>query len=256
VSVLDNITVVLVEPATAVNVGAVARVLKTTGIKQLALVNPGNWDTPQARWTAHASEDILDQCLLFDDLKSAVAGAHFVIGTTHRHGRFRKVTPDYRQVLTEVAARSQTHKVALVFGREKDGLWRNELTYCHQLITVPAAVTYPSFNLSHAVLLIVHELFLESSRISAALPAPNEVQHLPPAPIANAAEIESVHQQVVRAMSLIGFRSYNDNPANFSRVLMRFLTRVPLERRDAMVIHRICGQIRKFASRASEIRND
>ncbi len=245
---LDNITVVLVEPATPANVGAVARVLKNTGITRLALVNPAEWDTPEARWTAHASGEILDQCVLFEDLKSAVAGAHFVLGTTHRHGRFRKVTPDYRTVLSEVASLAQSHEVALVFGREKDGLWRRELTCCHQLITVPSAVSYPSYNLSHAVLLIVHQLFLASSALNDGTTNSSGPGEEPPAPLANAAEVESVHDQVVKAMRMIGFRPYNDDPSNFSRVLKRFLTRTPLERRDAMVIHRICGQIRKFAA--------
>ncbi len=223
--------------------------MKNTGITRLALVNPAQWDTPEARWTAHASGEILDQCVLYDDLKSAVAGAHFVLGTTHRHGRFRKVTPDYRTVLAEAAAIAQSHEVALVFGREKDGLWRRELTCCHQLVTVPSAVPYPSYNLSHAVLLIVHELFLASSLKHGTMDS-NLREELS-APLANAAEVESVHDQVVNAMRLIGFRPYNDDPSNFSRVLKRFLTRTPLERRDAMVIHRICGQIRKFAARST-----
>lgn len=243
---LDNITVVLVEPATPANVGAVARVLKNTGITRLALVNPTKWDTPEARSTAHASEEILDQCVLYDDLKSAVAGAHFVLGTTHRHGRFRKVTPDYRAVLCEVASLAQSNEVALVFGREKDGLWRRELTCCHQLVTVPSAVPYPSYNLSHAVLLVVHELFLASSQDGTVISNAHEGQS---APLASAAEVDFVHDRVLKAMRLIGFRPYNDDPSNFSRVLKRFLTRTPLERRDAMVIHRICGQIRKFAAR-------
>ena len=245
---LDNITVVLVEQATPANVGAVARVLKNTGITRLALVNPTAWNTPQARWTAHASEEILDQCVLYDDLKSAVAGAHFVLGTTHRHGRFRKVTPDYRAALSEVAALAQSNEVALVFGREKDGLWRRELTCCHQLVTVPSAVPYPSYNLSHAVLLVVHELFLASSQLQDGTAVSNAHEGQV-APLASAAEVDFVHDRVLEAMRLIGFRSYNDDPFNFSRVLKRFLTRTPLERRDAMVIHRICGQIRKFAAR-------
>lgn len=249
---LDNITVVLVEPATPANVGAVARVLKNTGISRLALVSAGSaWDTPEARWTAHASEDILDNCVRYDELESAVADAHLVVGTTHRQGRFRKVSLDYRAVLSDAARLAQSHKVAIVFGREKDGLWRRELTHCHRLVTVPSAVAYPSFNLSHAVLLVAHELFLgaklaeDGADAGAALSSPSS------APLANAREIAAVHDRIVRAMGLIGFRPFNDDPSNFNRVLRRFLTRAPLERRDAMVIHRICGQIRKFAARAA-----
>ena len=99
-------------------------------------------------------------------------------------------------------------------------------------------------------MLVVHELFLASSQLKDGT-AISTVQEGQSAPLANAAEVESVHDQVVKAMRLIGFRPYNDDPSNFSRVLKRFLTRTPLERRDAMVIHRICGQIRKFAARCA-----
>jgi tRNA C32,U32 (ribose-2'-O)-methylase TrmJ len=98
------------------------------------------------------------------------------------------------------------------------------------------------------VLLIVHQLFLASSALNDGTTNSSGPGEEPPAPLANAAEVESVHDQVVKAMRMIGFRPYNDDPSNFSRVLKRFLTRTPLERRDAMVIHRICGQIRKFAA--------
>ena len=253
-SALDNIKVVLVEPATPANVGAAARVLKNTGISRLALVSPASpWDTPETRWTAHASGDILDNCEQHEELTSALAEAHLVVGTTHRHGRFRKVSNDYRAVLSEAAALARSHEVAVVFGREKDGLWRRELTHCHRLVTVPSAVAYPSFNLSHAVLLVAHELFLATARVDDVVPGSDEAPGTSsPAPLANAREVEAVHEQILRAMGLIGFRPYNDDPSNFSRVLRRFLTRAPLERRDAMVLHRICGQIRKFAARAGD----
>ena len=38
--------------------------------------------------------------------------------------------------------------------------------------------------------------------------------------------------------------------SRFRRVVRRVLGRARLERRDANVIHRVCGQIRKFARRA------
>ena len=60
-------------------------------------------------------------------------------------------------------------------------------------------------------------------------------------------QTERVIGNVLDAMAAIGFKAYNDDPGTFARVLRRFLARTPLERRDAMVIHRICSQIRKFS---------
>lgn len=242
-SLLGNISVVLVEPGTPGNIGAVARVLKNTGIGHLSLVNPGNWDLPETRWMAHASGEILDNCTVFPDLGTAVRNANLVIGTTCRAGRLRELEDDYRSLLREACDCARSHRVALVFGRERDGLWSRELDQCHWLLRIPAAVPYPSFNLSHAVLLVAYELFH----------AVGNESHFPPEPgfrqsdLATAEQTERVIRNVLDAMATIGFKAYNDDPGSFARVLRRFLTRTPLERRDAMVIHRICSQIRKFS---------
>ncbi len=238
-SPLDNIKVVLVEPSTPGNIGAVARVLKNTGISRLALVNPaGGWNGSEARWLAHGSEEILDACELHPDLPSAVAEAQIVVGTTHRLGRFRQVDSAPRQAIAELAARAHHHRIALVFGREKDGLWRSELQHCHQLIRFPTAVSHPSLNLSHAVLLFTYELFWA---LRAARPAPRQ-------DLATAAQRERLHRHLLQALAAIRFRPYNDDPENFARVLRRFLNRSQLERLDALVIHKICSQIEKFAA--------
>lgn len=235
---LDNVRVVLVEPAAPGNIGSTARVLKNTGISRLVLVNPGNWDTPEARWMAHGSEDILDRAEIHPDLSSAVGDAQLVVGTTHRVGRLRQVNSSPREAIAEIAAMAHQHQIALVFGREKDGLWRSELQHCHQLIRFPTAVAHPSLNLSHAVLVLTYELF---SALRGVRPAPRR-------DLASAAERDRLHHHLSRVLSTIGFRPFNDDPANFSRVLHRFLNRSQIERLDAVVLHKICSQIEKFAA--------
>jgi TrmH family RNA methyltransferase len=214
-------------------------VLKNTGLARLVLVNPCAWDTPEARWLAHGAEDILAASQVFPDLASAVASEHLVIGATHRLGRFRDVNSHPRQALAEVAAQAHEHRVAVVFGREKDGLWRRELQLCHQLIRFPTAVKYPSLNLSHAVLVFAYELF-HAVRVTRAAPSLR---------LATAEEREHLYRHLGAALTAIEFKPFNDDPGNFDRVLRRFFNRAPLERRDAMVIHKICSQIEKYAAR-------
>ncbi|MBI2505430.1 MAG: TrmJ/YjtD family RNA methyltransferase [Candidatus Latescibacteria bacterium] len=235
---LDNVKVVLVEPAVPGNIGSTARVLRNTGISRLALVNPGNWNTSEARWLAHGSEEILDRCEVHPDLPSALAEAQIVVGTTHRLGRFRQVNSAPRQAIAELASLAHHHRIAVVFGREKDGLWRSELQHCHQLIRFPTAVDHPSLNLSHAVLLFAYELF---TALRMARPAPRR-------DLATAAERQRLHLHLSRVLGGIGFRPFNGDPENFSRVLHRFLNRSRIERLDAAVIHKICSQIEKFAA--------
>ena len=89
---LDQVRIILVEPASPGNIGSVARVLKNTGIRQLVLVNPAPWrNEPETGWMAHGSAEILEAAREVDTLEQAVSGTHFVVGTTHRRGRFRVV---------------------------------------------------------------------------------------------------------------------------------------------------------------------
>lgn len=236
---LDNIRVVLVEPATPGNIGATARVLKTTGLSQLALVNPGTWDTPEARAFAHGAGDILDGSQVFSSLAAAVADCHIVVGTTHRQGRFRTVTSEPHTLIDQLAAQAHHRRVALVFGRERDGLWHEELALCHQVLRFPTAVAYPSLNLSHAVLLFTYGLY---RAVGKAPPAPA-------APLATAGERERMVAQIVQALAEIEFTPYNNEPDHFGRVLRRFFNKVELEVRDVRAIQTICGQIRKFSRR-------
>lgn len=240
---LDRITVVLVEPSTPGNIGATARVLKNTGISRLVLVKPCPWNTPEARWMAHGSGEILDACKTYPDLNAAVADAHFVIGTTHRLGRFREVCSAPRQSIARIASLAYHHEVAIVFGREKDGLWRNEIDCCHQLIRFPSATSFPSFNLSHAVLLFTYELF--HAVRGAEVPEGKN--------LATAAERERLYQHLGEAMDAVEFNHFNDNPRHFARILRGLFNRIELEKRDVMAVHKICGQIRKFAARHKTI---
>lgn len=245
VAPLDRVRVVLVEPAAPGNIGAVARVLRNTGLRQLVLVNPGVWRTAEAEWLAHGSTQILDGALEVPDLATAVGDCHLVVGTTHRVGRFRVVDDDYRMLLADAAAvAAGGHRVALVFGREKDGLSREELLRCHRLLRIPSAVPHPSFNLSHAVLLVAYELF---RRLGDPLERPEA------APLATAAQTDRLVHNLLAAMAAIGFHPFNDDPGTFERVLRRFLGRAPLERRDAAVLHRIAGQIARYGDAAGEV---
>jgi TrmH family RNA methyltransferase len=236
---LDNIRVVLVEPATPGNIGATARVLKTTGISQLALVNPGAWDTPEARTFAHGAGDILDGSQIFPSLAAAVADCHIVVGTTHRQGRFRTVTSAPKPLIDQLASQVHHRRIALVFGRERDGLWREELALCHQVLRFPTAAAYPSLNLSHAVLLFTYGLYA----------AVSEQPPDPPVQLATADERERMFAQILQALAEIEFTPYNNKPEHFGRVLRRFFNKVDLEVRDVRAIQTICGQISKFSRR-------
>jgi len=240
INLLDSVRIVLVEPASPGNIGSTARVMKNLGLSQLFLVNPGHWDTSEARAMAHASGDILDSSRTVADLPSAVADCQLVVGTTHRVGKERDAIYTPEQVVQKISPLLPDQQVALVFGREKDGLWQDELLYCQHLVRFPSAVSYPSFNLSHAVLLFSYELF----KISSLPPHPSPQRALAPH-----AERERMFARLNEVLKTIGFTHHNNDTRHFSRIVRRFFNKVDLDMRDIRVILKICNQVRRFSLR-------
>jgi tRNA/rRNA methyltransferase len=151
--------VVLVSPRNPLNIGAVARAMANFGFRQLTLVNPyePHWREAQS---AVGAEDLLQSANVCATLAEALASATLVFGTG---------TLDYRKpeqpvvelpalapIVREELARSG--RVALVFGPEKHGLTRQDLSFCHRLLTVPTDARQPSMNLGQAVAVCLYEL--------------------------------------------------------------------------------------------------
>ena len=55
-----RITIILVAPARAENIGAAARAMKTMGFSELRIVDSQAHLEPATRWVAHGSGDIID----------------------------------------------------------------------------------------------------------------------------------------------------------------------------------------------------
>jgi len=157
---VPTVRVVLVEPKNEGNVGAVARAMKNFGAGELVLVNPCPIG-PEARQRAMHGVDILDAARVVDRFDGSVKGADLLVGTsgvdTESEKRFARIAVTPRDLAVRVAKMSG--RVALLFGREDFGLLDEELRRCDLLVTVPATEAYPILNLSHAVTVLLYELF-------------------------------------------------------------------------------------------------
>ena len=63
-----RLTIILVAPARAENIGAAARAMKTMGFTQLRIVDSEAHLEPATRWVAHGSGDIIEELALADVL--------------------------------------------------------------------------------------------------------------------------------------------------------------------------------------------
>jgi len=160
---LHDIKVVLVGAEHAGNVGAVARVMKNFGVKELVLVSPKFASFDEAYARAMHGRDVLENARMFKTVKEAIVDADCVVATTARLGDqyhvFRTaITP---QTLVENLGGVEG-KVAILFGRESSGLTNEEIKEADIVVTIPASEDYPTLNLSHAVAIILYELFKSS----------------------------------------------------------------------------------------------
>lgn len=160
---MATVRVVLVRPETPANVGAVARVIRNTGLAGLDLVAPGDWRTVECWRTAWGAQDLLEGARVFGDLGSALTEATFVAALSGRRDSGPPVL-DVRDMAGEVAALGDDDRASLVFGPENTGLTDGEMALCGRRVRIPTRPEQPSLNLSHAVMVAAYEVFRAERR--------------------------------------------------------------------------------------------
>jgi len=158
---LDRFRIVLVEPQDSGNVGAVCRSMKTMGITQLRIIGRRKnfFDENRVRTLSLHAWDIFDNAMFFETLPEAIEDVALAAGITRRTGKFRKYFSLSPEQLPEYLSDAGHGPVALVFGRESDGLTDYELSCCNLAVSIPSSRMFPSLNLSHAVQIITYTLF-------------------------------------------------------------------------------------------------
>ena len=155
---MNNIRIILVEPAGALNLGSIARVMKNMGLSDLVLVNPQcDRLSEEARQMAVHADDILENAQIISDLPQALEGCQRAIATTARSRAIPTKLESPKSALSWLIEENTTS--ALIFGPEARGLSNQELNYAQRFIGIPAHPVYPSLNLAQAVAICAYELY-------------------------------------------------------------------------------------------------
>ncbi len=153
--------VVLVRPTYEGNIGAVARAMMNFGFSELIIVSSQCEIGLEARQRAMHAYPILKKAKMVTELKEATDNVDIVIGTTgvdsssRRNISRQSMDPRFFAMLSSRI----NGKGALLFGSEADGLLNTEINQCDFVLTIPADPIYPILNLSHAVALLLYELY-------------------------------------------------------------------------------------------------
>ena len=153
--------VVLVEPQLGENIGAAARAMANFGLERLRLVKPRQrWPNDKAVMMAAGADRILDGAVIYDSLEAAIADCAFVLAATARAHDQAKPVVGAAQAAAEMAdhvAAGET--VAIVFGRERNGLENDEVALADRILTLPVNPAFASLNLAQAVVVVAYEWF-------------------------------------------------------------------------------------------------
>jgi tRNA/rRNA methyltransferase len=153
--------VVLVEPQLGENIGATARAMANFGLSRLRVVKPvQGWPNEKARVMAAGADRVLDGAALYDSLSEAIGDCTFVLAATARNHDQAKPVIGAEQAAAEMAPRvAGGENVAIVFGRERNGLENHEVALADRIVTLPVNPAFASLNLAQAVVIVGYEWF-------------------------------------------------------------------------------------------------
>ncbi len=237
----DHITIILNTPKYAGNIGSVARCMKNTGISKLSVVGDREYDLEEMnRMATHCAADIVDKINYYDTLQEAVAGCHYIIGTTARRGSKSARQPLMvpREMAEGLVDLSRNNDVALIFGPEDRGLTNDELKFCHSLVTIPTSDQMTSLNLSHAVMVCCYELFTACQE---------SVQRFTPR-LATSRELEAMYDHLKEMFITIEFINH-ENPDYWMMNVRRLLSRFHLYSKEVKIIRGICRHMERYVKK-------
>jgi tRNA/rRNA methyltransferase len=235
---VEQVRIVLVEPAGARNVGSIARVMTNMGLSQLVIVNPQcEVGSEEARRMAVHGQQLLRSCQVVPDLSTALQGCQRVVATTFRQDDLPR-SPQPPAValawLLEIPA-----PTAVIFGREDNGLSNQELDYAQRYLRIPVSPVYSSLNLAQAVGICAYELFQLSQLLS------NQETAVPVAAapgLATVDQLDRYYQQLETLLLDIGYLQPQTAPSRMAK-LRRLYGRSELSGNELALLRGICHQL-------------
>ncbi len=162
-----RVRLVLVGVEGEVNLGSAARLAANFAVDELYLVSPrASPHGEEARRYAVRAAKLLEEARIVEGLGEALEGVEVAACTSAKTGQDSDVLrhPVPPREFAETVVERGYGSVAVVFGRESVGLTREEIALCDVLVTIPASPEYPVLNLSHAVAIVLYELWLARSK--------------------------------------------------------------------------------------------
>ena len=239
---LSRIRVILVETSHPGNIGAVARAMKNMGLHRLYLVAPLKFPDADADARASGADDVLANARVVADLPSALEGCHMVLGAS---ARIRKLSwPQFapREAAIRLLEVAQQGDVALVFGRERNGLSNEELDLCHYLVHIPCNPEFSSLNIAAAVQVLAYEIY---SLWQSAQPSEPDMDI--DQPLARAEDMQLFYEHLEKVLVDIDFLD-PEQPRKLMRRLKRLYNRAQPDQQELNILRGILTAVEKYGN--------
>jgi TrmH family RNA methyltransferase len=231
----DRITVVLVSPRNPLNIGAVARAMANFGLAHLTVVAPYEPHWREAR-SAIGAPELLANAREAATLAEAVRDCTLVLGTgtlTHRKPEQPVIRLDQlAPVITSEIDSAGT--ISIIFGPEKHGLTREDLSFCHHLVEIPTDPRQPSMNLGQAAAVCLYELAIRCGHLA------DNIHPPAPSPRPTSGNLDVLADLIQKVMLASNYSPENMRAANQHdlRHMLRRLALTPANQRRALGLFR------------------
>lgn len=247
---LSNFKIILVETSHPGNIGAVARAMKNMHVKHLRLVNPKLFPHADATSRASGADDILRNACIYDNIQSAIADCHIVLGASARDRTIswpyltaRECAEKWVQEIdhqpepinnSEILNKNTVENIAIIFGRENSGLKNHELDLCHYLLRIPCNSEYSSLNIAAAVQVVCYELFIATKHKPT-----TQIGDQNSSPLATIEQMDAFYEHLQQTLVDIGFLVYPERTHSIMRRLRRIFNRIHLDTKELDILRGI-----------------
>ena len=239
---LERIKIVLVGTSHSGNIGSVARAMKTMGLSRLCLVQPKAELDGHAYALAAGASELLSTAEQFDSLAPAVADCGLVVGASARSRTLSWPMLEPRACGELAITESTQHEVALVFGRENNGLTNDELQLCNYHVCIPANPDYSSLNLAMAVQIVAYEArvaYLAGLQVTG-----QAVEDASDTLYPSSAQMENFYQHLEQTLDETGF-IVRQHPGLVMTKLKRLFNRARPEEAEYNILRGILTSVQK-----------
>ncbi len=242
---LSRVRVILVRPQVSGNVGSIARVMENFAVGPLVLVAPeANHLSRESLARSTHGEARLHGARIVSTLNEGLEGVVWAVAASRRPGPVHQkadLLPDAMAQTAITRLQADPGDVALVFGQEDNGLSREDLLACDAVVQIPGQPAYPTFNLAHAAVICLYEVFLAVAGSGHVIPK-ETVRH----EAADAALVNRLIDKMQHALLTIGYLN-PQKPDHLMFPIRNILSRSKLTRGEAQILIGLAQQIQEFA---------